>query len=97
MRFFAAFFCGNEQVNHVEQKQQLACMLYNTRYQFPIRDHSPQHLWNGLFRKYAILFSNDGQADVNAATLRRCDFSVERLLRQVNLSRICRIELDHWS
>ena len=54
----------------------------------------PEHLWDGLLFENTFLFSFDWQTDVNCAALCRQYLHSKAILRQINLTRVCRIKLD---
>ena len=60
----------------------------------PALDCGPGHSRDGFLFKYSLLLSFNWQADVNRAALCREYLHSETVLRKIDLTRICVIELD---
>ena len=56
-----------------------------------------EHLWDRFLFENAFFLSFDRQTDVYRATLRRDYLHPETAFRQVDLPRVCRVELDGGS
>lgn len=65
----------------------------NSSIKLAIHDSTLQHLRHGNFLEFPIC---TWHVHIDCTALGRCDFDVQAFLRQVNLSRITRINLDHW-
>ena len=65
------------------------------RDKLPTDNRRPEHLRHGMLVKHAILLPLDRQADVDAAAFGRRDLGIQTLLREVDLARVRRVELDH--
>ena len=72
----------------------LARVLHNRAHQLATLHDRLQHLRHGLLLEHALLLALDGQADVDAAALRRRDLDGEGVLREVDLPHVRRVELD---
>jgi hypothetical protein len=59
-----------------------------------VLDYGPEHFGNGFLLKDAFLLALDRQTDVDCAALRREYLHSETVLRQIDLTRVCGIELD---
>ena len=57
-------------------------------------DCGPEHFRDGFLFKYSLLLSFNWQADINRAALCREYLHSETVLRKIDLTRVCIIQLD---
>lgn len=73
----------------------LTSVLDDSRHQLVIHHRRLEHLRHGLLFKYTLLLALDGETDVDRTALGRRDLRVEAVLREIDLTRVCRVELNH--
>lgn len=69
-------------------------MFHRSRDKFPVDDSRLKHLRDRLLRKHAVLLALYRKVDVDAAAFRRCDLHVQAILRQEDMARVRRVQLD---
>ena len=72
-------------------------MLHRGRHEPALDDRRPEHLGDRVLVEHALLLTFHRQADIYATALGRRNLDAQTLLGEVNLTRICRIELNRGS
>ena len=69
-------------------------MLHSRRDKLAILYHCSEHFRDRMLREDTVFLALLRQTDIDAAAFGGCDLDPEAVLRQVDLTRICRVELD---